>query len=289
MAKKAYRIPSDLDTSPLDMEISLKNSDGVGVKPVPIKVILAVLASILACYYIVSSTFIREASLFLKVLFVLGWIALTALLLKTDKTKRMGFHLVPVLLGYLPKRNRQVYTRSTNKAGPFYSILGIESIDDVTGLVKYLDGTYAYWYRVVGSASVLLFEDDKNAILDRVDSFWQKQSTDYEIIFLTTKASQKVYQQAAALQERMNKLDIVDEDLDGLLNEQFQTLKHQVGEMSKSVHQYMILKADNEEALQHAKNIFQSEVENSTRMIKQCTALYYNDITEILRMIYRGQ
>ena len=141
MAKKAYRIPSDLDTSPLDMEISLKNSDGVGVKPVPIKVILAVLASILACYYIVSSTFIREASILLKVLFVLGWIALTALLLKTDKTKRMGFHLVPVLLGYLPKRNRQGYTRSTNKAGPFYSILGIESIDDVTGLVKYLDGT----------------------------------------------------------------------------------------------------------------------------------------------------
>lgn len=116
---------------------------------------------------------------------------MTALLLKTDKTKRMGFHLVPVLLGYLPKRNRQVYTRSTNKAGPFYSILGIESIDDVTGLVKYLDGTYAYWYRVVGSASVLLFEDDKNAILDRVDSFGRNNRQIMRSSFLRRKRLRK--------------------------------------------------------------------------------------------------
>ena len=51
----------------------------------------------------------------------------------------------------------------------------------------------------------------------------------------------------------------------------------------------MIIKGDNKEALMRAKNVLQSEVENSSLMIKQCVPLYYDDIVEILKLIYSGE
>lgn len=286
MAKSTYRIPVGLDATHLDMEIALASNDGVGLKPLPIKVILFYLASGLMCFYIASRPPVVSGSIIQIILFVLLWIALTVVLGTFDGTKRMQVQLIPTVLNYLPKHSRNVLTRSSSKANDFYGIVGIDDINKDTGLVSYTDGTFGYWFRVVGSASILLFDDDRDAILDRVDSFWQKIGTDYEIIFLTCKSAQKVYRQAANLQRRVDRLDSDDSELLMLANEQFKTLKSLARGDSKAIHQYMVLKGDNKEALTHARNVLQSEVENSTRMIKQCTALFYDDITDVLHAVY---
>ena len=104
---------------------------------------------------------------------------------------------------YVPGSARKVLTRRNSQAAPFHSIVGISEIAK-DGLIQYADGRVGRAYLVVGSASVLLFEDDKKAILDRVDSFWRKVSTDVEFTFMTTKEPQRTYRQVAAL-ERTNK------------------------------------------------------------------------------------
>lgn len=286
LAKPTYRIPVGLDATHLDMEIALASSDGVGLKPLPIKVILFYLASGLVCFYMATRPPVSTGSLLQIILFVVLWLALTVVLASFDGTKRMQVQLIPTVLNYIPKYNRRVFTRSSSKANEFYGIAGIDDINKDTGLVSYSDGSYGYWFRVVGSASILLFDDDRDAILDRVDSFYQKLGTDYEIIFLTCKSAQKVYRQAASLQRRIDRLDEDDDELLLLANEQFKALKSLARGDSKAVHQYMVLKGDNKEALTHARNVLQSEVENSTRMIKQCTALFYDDITDILKSVY---
>lgn len=288
MAKQAYRIPTSLDSSRMDVEVSLSDNPQSPLKPIPIKILLAYLASACLCFVIISSTFVSAGSVIEKILFVILWGLLSWVLLKEDSTKRMQMNLVPVLLNYMPRGARRVMTRSNSAALPFLRILGISSIDRDTGLVSYTDGTYGFWYKVVGCASILLFDEDKDAILNRVDSYWQKQGTDYEIVFLTLKHAQKVGRQVDALQRRLDGLTIRDDDLDSLINEQFRALKYEVGESSRSVHQYMVLKGDNQEALLQARNVLQSEVENSNKMIKQCVAMYFEDITEVLKEVYRG-
>ena len=173
------------------------------------------------------------------------------------------------------------------KSNDFYSIAGF-MIDERTGLVTYPDGTFGYWYTVVGSASILLFDDDRTAILNRVDAFYRKLNTDAEICFITSKESQKVYRQIASLKRRYDALEAQDPDLLLIADEQFAILRDFVGGSFKSIHQYMILKGDNREALNQLKNIVQSEVENSSLMIKQCTPLYKDDINNVLRVIYKG-
>lgn len=199
----------------------------------------------------------------------------------------MQFMMVPTFFNYLFKSNRVVLTRSTAYANAFYGIVGISDINLDTGLITYNDGTYGYMYRVVGSGSVLLFDEDRDAILNRVDSFYRKMKTDYEIIFLTAKESQKVYRQVANLKKRYDKLD--DDELKAVADMEYDYLKNYVGGSFRSTHQYMIIKADNKEALMTGKNMLQSEVENSTLMIKQCTALFGEDLYNVLRSVYKGK
>ena len=286
MAKPTYRIPGGLDATHMDIEIALSSNDGVGLKPLPIKVILFYLASGLLCFYIASRPPVSTGSLLQIVLFVVFWVALTFVLASFDGTKRMQVQLIPTVLNYVPKYSRHVLTRSSSKANDFYSIVGIDDINKDTGLVSYSDGSFGYWFRVVGSASILLIYDDRNALIHRVDYFYQKLRSDNEIKVMTGKSAQKVYRQAASLQRRIDRLDEDDDELLMLANEQFRTLKSLARGDSKAVHQYMILKGDNKEALTHARNVLQSEVENSTRMIKRCTALFFEDITDILKSVY---
>lgn len=289
MAKNMYKIPFDLNANYSDMEISLKGKDGIGPKPLPVKVILAYVVSAMLCFMAITRTVVGSGNVLQIGLFIVLWIGLTFVLLSYDSTKRMQIELVPTLLNYISKNNRQVITRSTSNAMPFYQIVGIESVDENTGLVKYTDGTFAYWYRVVGSASILLFDADKQAILDRVDNFYRKMNTDSEVIFITTKSSQQIYKQVLALKRKYDNLEVRDPDLIMLANEQFSTLKDYVGDSFKCIHQYMVIKADNKEVLMQTKNIIASEAENSSLMIKRCIAMYKDDILAALQLIYSGK
>lgn len=291
MAKSVYKIPADLDASYLDMEIAIRSNDGIGVKPLPMKIVFTYLISFLVCFWAVMNSFISRGTVLQKILFVILWIAFTFLLGKYDATHRMQGALVPTLLNYMPTLSRRVVTRSNSNAIPFYSIVGIkkDGIDKRTGMISFEDGTYGYMYRVVGSASVLLFDSDRNAILDRVDAFYRKLGTESEQIFITTKSSQAVYKQVASLKKTYDNLVVKDPDLVMLANEQFGILKNYVGGSFKAIHQYLIIKADNKEMLLQTKSVLQSELENSTMMIKRCVPLYYEDITHVFGLIFKGK
>lgn len=285
--KPSYRIPYGLNQSYADMSISLNTKDGTIGKVLPLKVVFTYVISFLVCFYLILNTFIGTmSSIPQKVIFVVLWVALTITLAKYDTTQRMNMQLVPVALNYLPKSARHVYTRSNKPATAFFNILGIEEIAD-DGLITFIDGTYGYWYRIVGSASVLLFDDDKEAIINRVESFYRKWHTDAQISFVTMKEAQKVYNQVASLKRRYDNLRTTNADLRAVAEEQFDILKNYVGHEFKSIHQYMLIKADNKEAMTVAVNILQTEVENSSLMIKQCIPLEYDDVVDMYKSIYR--
>lgn len=289
MAKQIYRVPFTLDASYADMEIAIRTKDGIGFKPAPMKNVLAYVIGFLSCFWIVMNTVMAVAYLPVKIVFCVVYIMAVFMLCKQDPTQRMQAALISPLINYIPKKSRVVMTRLNQNAAPFYQCVGIERIDDKSGLITFADGTFGYMYRVVGSASILLFDADKTAILDRVDAFYRKMNTDAELIFLTVKSSQAVYKQMAALKRLYDNLEARDPDLLSLAEEQFDVLKNFVGGSFKSLHQYLILKADNREMLSQTKNLLQSEVENSSRMIKRCVPLYYDDIVTVLSTIYKGK
>lgn len=285
--KQVYKIPTSLKRSLLDHEITLSGG-GFQAKPLPVKVLLFWVVSILTLFWVTTSSFVASSAWWLIALVVIWWLVATGFMGQYSKTKEMKFMSVPALMEYMPVAARRVLTRKSANPSAFHSVVRIDSIDE-TGLIKYSDGGYGQAYLVVGSASILLFEEDRKAILNAVDSFWRKVDTTCEYIFMTTKEPQRVFRQIANLERRNLRLDTRDPELKELLDEQYDILTGYVGAEFKSIHQYLVIKADNLEALQRAHTVLQSEVEGSALMIKGCTMLDGAEATEMLSVLYRGK
>lgn len=284
MAKSIYKIPSSLDRSFLDHEIALSGG-GWQMRPLPLKVILFWAGSIMAMFWVLTSTFLKDADFWLLFLIVIWWFLATAFLGKYSKTKELKLKSVPALINYVSPSSRKVVTRTSADPSHFYSIVGIDEVDE-SGLITWADGTVGRAYLVVGSASILVFAQDKIAILDRVDAFYRKIDTTAEAIWLTTKEPQRVYRQLANLERRNQRLQVQDPDLFELMEEQHAILTKYVGGSFTSIHQYLVLKADNLEALRRAHTVVRAEAEESSLMIKQLTQLEQEDTNEMFRAVY---
>lgn len=272
--KKAYKIPASLDTSYMDMTITIRSSDGLGLKPLPIKQIAFMICVVFSAFFFQQKTFIGQVNTVSTIAFLVSYIGFGLYLSFMDSSHVLRFEMVPAMLSYLQPDHRKMFKVPTS----FYNIADISH----DGRVQFADGSWGYVCSVVGSASILLFESDRDAILDRVDAFWQKQSPGNEYIFVTVKKSQDVRSQ----RQYIRTYDMSDKDLRKLAKDQDVVLRDFVGQEFKSIHQYLILKAPNKEALRGAYNVLQSEVENSTYMIKRCVQLSDESIVDLVNTIF---
>lgn len=287
MAKDRYSIPVSLDRSILDHELSLANKS-FHMKPLPMKVIFTYVGSIVVLMWLLTGTPLKGSNFGFLALITIWWIAATAYFAAYSKTKEMRMNQIGALLDYVPKKSRRVLTRSDSRIGPFQSIVGIQSVDESTGLITYVDGMVGQAYSVVGSASRLLFDQDRDAILNRNDRFYRKLEPGVEWVFITTKEPQRVYAQVAALEKRNQALPLEarDPELVALMDEQYESLRSYVGSSFFSIHQYLILIARNEEELRKAHNLLDSEAADSSLMFKQVSMLTYDETIDLLATHY---
>lgn len=287
MAKISYKIPASINRSYMDAEINL-SSGSMQVKPKPVKFILFWIGSFFAFFAVVKFTFVSSASLPLIILFGLWWIIMTAVMGTYGKTKEMKFMQIKPYMEYIPKSARRVITRMNSDPNPFATIVSIEGIDD-DGLITWFDGSVGRMFLVVGSGSLLLFEYDRNMIIDRVDSYWRKSSQDCEQIIMTTKEPQRIHSQLANLERRNLGLTVDDPELFELLNEQCAILIDHVGDRFKSIHQYIILKAENMEALNKQSNILRMEADESSLVFRGLSQLNKEEVLKALSVLYKGR
>lgn len=287
MAKERYIVPVSLDRTILDHELTL-SSNAMRLKPLPMKVIFAYIGSITVLMWLLTGTPLKGASFGYLVLISVWWIAATAYFAAYSKTKEMRGEMIMALIDYLPKTARKVLTRSDSSPGQFHSIVGIKEVDEKTGFITYADGMVGQAYAVVGSASCLLFDQDRDAILNRNDRFYRKLEPGVEWVFITTKEPQRVHTQIATLEKRNRRLSpkARDPELVALMDEQYQSLKSYVGASFFSIHQYLILIARNEEDLRKAHNLLDSEAGDSSLMFKEVTMLTYDETMDLLRTHY---
>lgn len=287
--KQSYKVPYSLNKTRGDMEIAVQNKDGIGFKSTPVKLILFYLAGSLLALFSILGTLPFVATLPIGFRIVMGvlFIALAWLFTQKDAAGMPKYAVIPELLKFMfVKSSRIIHTRNTDNWDNLYAAMGIKDIDGKTGLITYLDGTLGYMYRVVGSASALLFDEDKARIIDRVDNFYRRvlDSVTYE--YITVKEAQKCNLQKYNMQQLNKKLTTDDPDLKNLIKDEYNVLRDFVGNDFKSIHQYLILKSDNKEDLVRANTMLANEYSNSSLMFSEIEFLYKKEVMRMLKCIY---
>lgn len=286
MAKSVYKIPASIDRSFLDHEIML-NPGGISMRPSPIKQLLFYGGGGFLVMWATTSTFISGSGPLLIGLFVLWGVLMIGYFGQLTKTKELRATSIPALLEYFPRRFRHVYTRRSSDPTDFSSIVCIERIDD-DGRIHFADGGQGHVYLVVGSASYLLFDEDRTAILDRTDAFWRKVDAGCEWVTITTKEPQQIYRQVASLEQRNLALEYRDPDLVELQREQYDILTEHVGGKFSSIHQYLLVKGRSADALRRAHMLLEAEIDGSPLMVKEASVLDREETELTLRTFYQG-
>lgn len=286
MATSSYKIPVSIDRSRLDHKITLQAFQ-LKSKPLSIKIILYWVLFVFVTAWVVLQSPLSAAP-WIVLVFLVIWMTVTAAVLgKQTKTGDMKFMQLPALLEYIPTRKRKVMTRTNSKPYGFLSIVGIKDVE-ASGIIRYVNGDVAQLYSIVGSASALLFEGDRNAIIRRVDNFHQKIDSGPSWCYMTTKESQRVFQQIAAIEHQNRELRHRDPELLALEQEKLDVLVNDVGGQFSSLHQYLLVRATSMKELKAAHRVLRAERENSSLMFRRCELLNGPDGLEVLRSVYQS-
>lgn len=287
----AYKIPPSMNRSMLDFEPTIEGG-GMRLKPLPLKVLLYWVGVLFVLLWSLTQSWITKSPIWLMVIYAIWFLVTAGYFGQYSKTKEMKFVQLPALIDYLPKANRNIETRSDSTPYKFMGMTGIKEIED-NGLIHYLDGSVGQAYRVVGWASRLLFDGDRDTIINRVNSFWKKVDTNSEWIFVTTKEPQRVYQQIANLQRQNMKLKYRDAagDLQNMMEEKYDILDVVVGGRESSynsIHQYLVIRSATLEHLRTAHSVLAAEAESGSSMFKTVEMLDEDDTLVMLQSIYRA-
>ncbi|MCR6108725.1 hypothetical protein HXA34_20725 [Salipaludibacillus agaradhaerens] len=292
MAKQRFKIPTSLDVSYFDMEFNMKSKNGVGLnRPVSAKVIVFALIAAFVWFYLVFQTFIGKGGIPVILGFTIMWIALSALLVRADNTNRTGLELVFSMINYLPKNGRYVPVRMSDSVYPLQHLLNIKTVDPEDGRIHFLDGQVGHCYHIVGSASALMFEQDKQIILDKVDSFYRKLPVGIEVIYDTVYEGHSVDDQLQAVSETKRDLNVQSPGLNALLKEQHDILKYAINNNQglTSLHQYLVVRAPSEMALTEFENLLIGDVEGDGLMFRLAKTLNYKETTRYLKYLLGAQ
>ena len=290
--KQSYKLPTSLDKSYLDHEVALQTKGGVGLRPLPLKVILVWIGALFFVFMTVFSENLpmHYLPIWGKILYGLSFIAFVFFVTTSDGGGQPRYRAIRNMGTYMFRRSsRIVRTRNTDNATAFYHILNIKDISDESGMIMFMDGTYGYAYRVVGNASALLFDSDKEAIINRVDNFYRKMPDYIRMNYITIKEPQKVVLQKQELKKLYNNRDNDDKDIQAIIKASHDKLDKFVGGEFKSIHQYLILIANSKEYANKAHSILASEFSNSSLMFSAVEPLYKADVCELLHRIYAGE
>lgn len=278
---RSYEVLASLDVSDLDILVPLDFGPDFEFRPISLRLLIFYFSSGFALFYIISHTFIPKGGIISTALFVLLWVILTMLLATPDALGVVNYERLADVASWLSKRARSVACRLSDNAGNFASICAVKK--EVTdGVFLSNDGMYQCVFSVVGNASLLLFQSDANAVVDRVDTFWCVVRPDVvDYVFITDKEAQKTYSQIGAYGERMDNLQ--DKCLLDLCEKKIDSLMTDVA-YQQSIHQYMILRAKSMEELQREFAHLESECATSAMMFSRVTQLFGDDALHVFDM-----
>lgn len=292
MAKSGYKIPASLDQTHLDRVISLSNNPNSPINVVSVKTLLAYLGTGAVLGVCWKFGMFRGNSLFFNILYVTFIFLFVSRLINTTRTGELAYTNILALADYLPKYMRKLSTTRNSNVAAFYKMYGIAEVDNDTGDIRYTNGDYGTLLAVSGTSSILLFDEDKDSIINATDGFWRKIDVGAYITQITIKEGQKVDLQLGNYQRRWDRVattDMTDEMknvLGDLMDAEIDVLANDIAVNYRSIHQYWLLRSSSKEGLKSLKTLIKSEIDTSGLVVRSARTQYYDDVVRMSKSIF---
>lgn len=294
--KARYVIPYNLYTSPWNVRTKLKDEKtGVGSdKKFTIRGIFTCGLSILGYIFLVMNSGLSKilspfsGSWLGTILFTIGYAGFGYFSLREISIpEQWGYNVFKPLLRYLNNYHRlelpttadSYYLNGTRITGM------IEPTDD--GYLRFTDGSYGAVFKIVGSASNNAFSVDRAASIDSFSNFLRTLPLNTTIGFITNAGGQKVTMQMDHL------LDVYAHEKDLLILQYINEEIHELGDYVQgkfySLHQYMLIRGDDYNALKNAIEQIQLYIDQDKGQIIN----YYqtpspDELYHLCQQIYTG-
>lgn len=292
MAKQGYKIPASLDQTHMDRMINLSKNPNSPIGLVSVKTILSYIATLGFVGALFKMGMFNGNGIFFNIVYVALIFLFVSQLINTTPTGELKYNNIVALFDYLPKIMRSLKTTRNSNVEAFYRLYGIAEIKQ-NGDIVYKNGDVGALLSVSGSGSILVFDDDKNAILDAMDNFWRKIDVGMYVTQITIKEGQKIDLQLGNYQRRWNNIanEPMDDDtrniLGDLMDAEISVLTDDIVVNYRSIQQYWLLRSQSMEVLKSLKTTILHDIDNGGLVIKTARTQYYDDIVRMSESIFK--
>lgn len=284
VAKKNYRIPYSLDVTRLQAPVILTGPKGQGPFKRPIKLLTIMLIALLGLVvpmFVFLNTGISEGSFLGKLLLFLGWEIFVLTLVIPQGNGEEGYKMFWPTIGYwVDTHNKVISTRGDADVAEVSDILQIRKIDD-SGRIAFANGWVGRIYEVDGHASNMLFENEKEYVIDSFERWLSLLPPNVNISIPTQHASIDVGDQMSAASERTGRQRTTD--LRALAARREKILRDNIAGNSrfKTISQCVVISATDPTALDEQCQWFEQQVQNG--MAKTAKRADFNHTLKLLR------
>lgn len=227
--KKYYKIPHSINVKEgLDTPVALKfGAIGFAV-PIPIALIIMVIGTLMI--YVSGIIYFTKNNygIIAGILFTIGFISLSRMMLKKTNTGERGYKWVIPTLSYYPLyKMRIVRTRSTisgNEVEKLKNVIGLEEISPKSGIARFTNGDTGVAVNVIGNGNKTLFDNEVEKIVLSYEQFLRELDIGVDFIVDMKEGKQDCTSQIDALETQ--KMNTNNPTVNLILDRRITTLKH---------------------------------------------------------------
>lgn len=249
--KPVYKIPMSINKSRWDTPIALK-SGSVGLsKPTTFKVLfIGSMAFVIWLFGFIYMTK-HDFGIFYAILFTIGYIMLCLTSVKREPTGEMGYKtILPIYRYWRNHKDRFIQTRGSadiKEVDKLKFQIPVETIQEETGLIEYTNGDVGAMIEIIGNGSRALFVEEKEKIINAFEGFLQQLDLGVSVTIESKQSRQDCSIQIHNLENLKAKSS--DPEINQILSQKIDILKHDIEKKFKSTHQYAYLRAPDEDRL----------------------------------------
>lgn len=283
MHRSTYTIRTSLNDSWWDLVIN-PSSNGIK-RDITLRTFACIILASIVYIFLITKPTLLHAGLLSQVLFSISYFWIILWFVTPSKTQILGTHYVVVMFNYLFSGvSKHIVTRSNSKAMPVYTLFGIKEIQN-DGQILYANDEVGVCLDVAGNASVLMFNEDKEAILDHTSKFFSNLPINSTIILDTSTSPQKIDKQMKAKESQKNNMVLKNSNLSKLIDLQ-NTMLDFVSTHNNTLHQFLWIRSSDIEEIKKVKEQLSMHARSANGYVSEYRQLKQEELIEYLSNVY---